>query len=76
MPTTISVFFFKNKMQRFSFLHHISVSADAIFLFNVGIICRKGEPILLHLLCCGLFAVGDHSFTGRRLAYTATSTRE
>jgi hypothetical protein len=63
-------------MHRFSFLHHISVSADAILLFNVGIIYRKGEPILLHLLCCGPIAVDDHSFMGRRLASTATSTRE
>jgi len=76
MPTTISIFFFKNKMHRFSFLHYISVSADSILLFNVGIIYRKGEPILLHLLRCGLFAVGDHSFTGRRLASAATSSRE
>ncbi len=41
-----------------------------------GIFYLPGEPISLHLLCCGPIAVDDHSFMGRRLAYTATSTRE
>jgi len=42
----------------------------------VGIFSPPGEPILPHLLCCGPFAVGDHSFMARRLASAATSTRE
>jgi hypothetical protein len=42
----------------------------------VGIFYPSGEPISLHLLCCGPIAVEDHSFMGRRLASTATSTRE
>jgi hypothetical protein len=29
---------------------------------NVGIFSPSGEPILQHLLRCGPFAVGDHSF--------------
>jgi hypothetical protein len=42
----------------------------------LGIFYPLGEPISLHLLCCGPIAVDDHSFMGRRLASTATSTRE
>jgi hypothetical protein len=45
-------------------------------LLYVGIFYPLGEPISLHLLCCGPIAVDDHSFMGRRLASTATSTRE
>jgi hypothetical protein len=40
----------------------------------VGIFSPLGEPILPHLLCCGSFAVDDHSFMARRLASAATST--
>jgi len=42
----------------------------------VGIFYPSGETISLHLLRCGPIAVDDHSFMGRRLASTATSTRE
>jgi hypothetical protein len=42
----------------------------------VGIFYPSGEPVSLHLPCCGPIAVDDHSFMGRRLASTATSTRE
>jgi hypothetical protein len=45
-------------------------------LFSVGIFSPSGEPISLHLLRCGPVAVDYHSFMGRRLASTATSTRE
>jgi hypothetical protein len=30
----------------------------------VGIFYLSGEPISLHLLCCGPIAVDDHSFMG------------
>ena len=46
------------------------------FLFSIGIFYPAGEPISLHLLCCGPFAVGYHSFMGRRLASAVSSTRE
>jgi hypothetical protein len=46
------------------------------FLLNIGIFYPLGEPISPHLLRCGPFAVDDHSFMDRRLASTATSTRE
>ncbi len=36
---------------------------------------KKGT-VPFFLLCCGPFAVGYHSFMGRRLASAATSTRE
>jgi hypothetical protein len=42
----------------------------------IGIFYPSGEPISLHLLRCGPFAVDYHSFMGRRLAFAATSTRE
>jgi hypothetical protein len=42
----------------------------------VGIFYLSGEPISLHLLRCGPFAVDYHSFMGQRLASTTTSTRE
>jgi len=42
----------------------------------VGIFYLSGEPISLHLLRCGPFAVDYHSFMGQHLASTATSTRE
>ncbi len=48
----------------------------SIILLYVGIFCPSGEPISLHLLRCGPIAVEDHSFMGRRLAYTITSARE
>jgi hypothetical protein len=32
--------------------------------FYVGIFYPSGEPISLHLLCCGPIAVDDHSFMG------------
>jgi hypothetical protein len=59
-------------------------SADTIFekIFidiissYVGIFSPSGEPISPHLLCCGPFAVEDHSFMARRLVSAATSTRE
>jgi hypothetical protein len=47
-----------------------------IYLILIGIFYPSGEPILLHLLRCGPFAVANHSFMGRRLASVATSTRE
>jgi hypothetical protein len=52
------------------------LSFMSIHSLFVGIFYPSGEPISLHLLCCGPIAVDDHSFMGRRLASTATSTRE
>jgi len=48
----------------------------SIHSLYVGIFYLSGEPISLHLLRCGPFAVDYHSFMGQRLASTATSTRE
>jgi hypothetical protein len=62
--------------------HYHAFSLDQVvspffkFLFSIGIFYPTGEPISLHLLRCDPFAVDYHSFMGRRLASTATSTRE
>jgi len=48
----------------------------SIHSLYVGIFYLSGEPISLHLLRCGPFAVDYHSFMGQRLASTATPTRE
>jgi hypothetical protein len=49
---------------------------ENIFFILIGIFYLSGEPISPHLLRCDPFAVDDHSFMGRRLAYAAISTRE
>jgi hypothetical protein len=46
------------------------------FLFLIDIFYLSGELISPHLLRYGPFEVDDHVFMGRRLAYTATSSRE
>jgi hypothetical protein len=48
----------------------------SIHSLYVGIFYLSGEPISLHLLLCGPFAVDYHSFTGQRLASTANSALE
>jgi len=42
----------------------------------IDILYPSGEPISPHLLRCGPFGVDNHTFMDRRLAVTATSTRE
>jgi len=65
--SSLSRFFSKSR----SILSFMSMNS-----LSVGIFYLSGEPISLHLLRCDPIAVEDHSFMGRRLAYTATSTRE
>jgi hypothetical protein len=59
-----------------------SYSDIAVNLFDKKIIYidrhffPSGKPILPHMLCCGPFAVDEHSFMGRCLASAASSTCE
>ncbi len=65
-----------SSLGRFFLKSRFELSFMSIILLYVGIFCPSGEPISLHLLRCGPIAVEDHSFMGRRLAYTITSARE
>ncbi len=65
-----------NLLGRFLSKSRFKPSLLSIISLYVGIFYLSGEPISLHLLCYGPIAVDDHSFMGRRLASTATSTRE
>jgi len=76
MPTLYIIFNDMSSLGRFFSESRFKFSLLSIYSLYVGIFYPLGEPISLHLLCCGPIAVDDHSFMGRRLASTATSTRE
>jgi len=76
MPTLYIIFNDMSSLCRFFSQSRFKLPLMFIHLLYVGIFYPSGEPISLHLLCCGPIAVDDHSFMGRRLASTATSTRE
>jgi len=65
-----------NSLGKFLSKSRFKLSLLSIISLYVGIFYLSGEPISLHLLCCGPIAVENHSFMSRRLASTATSTRE
>jgi len=76
MPTLYIIFNDMSSLGRLFSRSRFELSLLSIKSLYGGIFYSSSESISLHLLCCGPIAVDDHSFMGRRLASTATSTRE